>query len=377
LIIHVVKPNETIYTIARSYGVPPSQIINDNELSDPNKLVVGQTLVILYSSTVKQGTMSVSGYAYPYISEDVLRKTLPYLTYITIFSYAFDENGNLFDIDDEEIISISKEYGVAPILVVTTLTPEGLFGSELSHKLMNDPAMQDRLIANLLDVVSEKGYYGVNIDFEYIYAEDRDLFSEFIRKIALVMNEHGYILTVALAPKTSSDQVGLLYEGHDYKALGEAADWVLLMTYEWGYAYGPPMAVAPINKVKEVVDYAVSEIDPQKIMMGIPNYGYDWQLPFVRGTRATTMGNVEAVDQAADVLTAIMYDEVAQSPYYNYHKDGNGHIVWFEDARSIETKLQTANEYGLMGVEYWHLMKFFPQNWLVLNAQYNIEKVQL
>jgi Predicted glycosyl hydrolase len=423
LIIHVVKPNETIYTIARSYGVPPSRIINDNELTEPNRLVVGQTLVILYPDTehtvtagdtlqsianqynvtvnqllrnnpsldggteifegqvividyktIKNGSMTVSGYAYPYINPHVLRKTLPYLTYINVFSYAFDEDGDLFDIDDSEILSITTEYDVAPILVVTTLSPEGLHGNALAHKLLNDEAMQDKLISQLIDMMREKGYYGTNIDFEYVYPEDSDNFSSFVRKADERMNAAGFVLTVALAPKTSADQAGLLYEAHDYRALGEAADWVILMTYEWGYAYGPPMAVAPIDKVKAVLDYAVTEINPLKILMGIPNYGYDWTLPFQQGTRARSLGNVEAVEQAVDVMTAIMFDETAQSPYYNYYQNNTNHVVWFEDARSIETKLNTANDYGLKGVEYWHLMKYFPQNWLVLNALYNIEK---
>lgn len=99
------------------------------------------------------------------------------------------------------------------------------------------------------------------------------------------LNEYGYIVSVALAPKTSSTQAGLLYAGKDYRALGKAANYVLLMTYEWGYKYGPPMAVAPINKVRQVLDYAVTEIPPQKIHLGIPNYGYDWALPFIKGKK--------------------------------------------------------------------------------------------
>lgn len=91
---------------------------------------------------------------------------------------------------------------------------------------------------------------------------------------------------MALAPKTSSEQKGLLYEGKDYSGLGQAANGVLLMTYEWGYTYGPPMAVAPINKVKEVLDYAITQIDTNKISLGIPNYGYDWPLPYERGTHS-------------------------------------------------------------------------------------------
>lgn len=137
------------------------------------------------------------------------------------------------------------------------------------------------------------------------------------------------------------------------------------------------MAVSPINKVKEVLDYAVTEIDPKRIFMGIPNYGYNWTLPYIRGESvAPSVSNVQAVDLAREYGAEILFDEVAQAPYF-YYTDSNGseHVVWFEDARSIYTKLMTAFNYDFLGVSYWNIMKFFPQNWLVLNQLFNIYKV--
>ena len=178
-----------------------------------------------------------------------------------------------------------------------------------------------------------------------------------------------------LRPKPRPDQRGLLYEAHDYRAMGAAADYVLLMTYEWGYALSEPMAVAPLDKVAQVVRYATSVIPPEKIFLGIPNYGYDWTLPFIRGqSRARTIGNVQAVEQAIQVGAPIQYDETAQSPHYNYWRDRAEHEVWFEDARSIRAKLALAGEYRLHGVSVWNIMRWFPQLWLVLNNLYAIEK---
>lgn len=204
----------------------------------------------------------------------------------------------------------------------------------------------------------------MDIDFEYILASDRDAFVDFVTYMREAISALGYLTSVALAPKTSDTQVGLLYEGKDYRRLGEAADYVLLMTYEWGYTYGPPMAVAPLNKVREVVEYAVTVISPEKIHMGIPNYGYDWALPFVRGSsRAATIGNVEAVQIAIEHDVAISFDEIAQSPYFRYYADKtydmNGiytdqaeHEVWFEDVRSLNSKFDLVEEFGLRGVSY-------------------------
>ena len=188
------------------------------------------------------------------------------------------------------------------------------------------------------------------------------------------MNESGRTVSVALAPKTSDDQPGLLYEGKDYAGLGAAADSVLLMTYEWGHAYGPPMAVAPVDQVRRVVEYAVSRIDPAKINLGIPNYGYDWTLPFTEGApRARTIGNIEAVQQAVEKGAEIYFDETAQAPYYFYVEDGVTHEVWFEDVRSISSKFALIEEFGLLGAGYWQLMRLFRANWILAAETFHIE----
>ncbi len=150
---------------------------------------------------------------------------------------------------------------------------------------------------------------------------------------------------------------------------------MLLMTYEWGYTYGPPMAVAPIHKVREVVEYAVTEIPTEKIDLGIPNYGYDWTLPFVQGTsRARTVGNAEAVQLAVENNAVIQFDEIAMSPFFRYEKDGVQHEVWFEDVRSMREKFRLITEYGLRGMGYWQVMKLFRANWLLLADTFTVVK---
>ena len=150
----------------------------------------------------------------------------------------------------------------------------------------------------------------------------------------------------------------------------------MAMTYEWGYTYSEPMAVAPINQVRKVIEYAVSEINPQKIFMGIPNYGYDWKLPYEKGvTRARLIGNEEAFSIAAENNAQILYDETAATPYFKYiGSDGADHEVWFEDIRSIKAKFELMDEFGLRGAGYWNLMRNFSQNWQYAGYRYNIRK---
>ena len=283
--IYVVRPGDTVYSVARQFGVPESQLLNDNQLPDPTRLAVGQTLVIRfpqqvhtvqagqtlssvarqYGMSVRQlqrnnpilaggetvypgqtlviayrqqteGTLSVNGYAYPFIDKALLRATLPYLTYMTPFTYGITESGGLVDLDDQELIAMAKEVGVAPLMHLSTLTEEGGFSNELASMVLNIENIQNQLVNNLVSTIQAKGYRGLDVDFEFVFAQDAGPYAAFIRRLAETLNPMGLPVIVALAPKTSSTQPGLLYEGHDYAALG-AANEVLLMTYEWGYTY--------------------------------------------------------------------------------------------------------------------------------------------
>lgn len=374
--IYVVKQGDTVDSIALNLGADTEQMIYDNQLVYPYELAIGQALFIAGDRRNATRAISVSGYAYPFISPWVLEQTLPFLSELPVFSYGFTEEGELLPPaygDDSWMIIQALNFGVRPILTLTPFGPDGNFNNRLIHSVVNSEEYAANLIQNLLEVMAEKGYQGVDIDFEYILAEDRDAFTAFVQEVAETMRENGYHTSVALAPKTSSDQKGLLYEGKDYRALGEAADHVLLMTYEWGYTYGPPMAVAPLNQVRRVVEYALTQIPAEKIDLGIPNYGYDWPLPYVRGTtKAATINNVQAVRIAVANGAEIRFDDVAESPYFTYSDNGTEHEVWFEDVRSLLAKFDLIREYGLRGCGYWQIMQWFRANWLLLRDQFYI-----
>lgn len=433
MLIHTVTPGETLFSIASDYNLTVSYLERINELPNPEALVVGQDIVIAYTDTIHtvsewdtltslserygiplltilrnnpaiaartqaadgsiplfpgesiiirysdqtasvRNPISVIGYAYPNIDRAILQQTLPFLTYLSIFTYGFTFEGELITVDDSELIAIARSYGTAPILLFSTLGPDGQFNNNLSSALFASPELQERIISTLIQTMQEKGYYGLDIDFEFVLPEEREAYIAFVTLLTERCNAAGFEVLVALAPKTSSTQRGLLYESHDYGGLAAAANTVLLMTYEWGYTYGPPLAVAPIPNVRRVLDYAITEIPPEIIFMGIPNYGYDWPLPYERGvTRARSLGNVEAVEIASRYGATISFDPESQAPFF-YYTDENGapHVVWFENARSIEAKLNLIVEYGFLGAGYWNVMRWFPQNWLVMNLQFEI-----
>lgn len=423
MVIHTVKQGESIYSIADTYGVDAGLILEINGLNESETLVVGQSVLILfpevthrvargetlrsialnYGITARQllrnnpdligypyinegdtlvisydeekyGVVETNGYAYPYVEDNILIQSLPYMTYLCPFTYGITEEGGLVPLDDEALISFAESYSVMPLMHLSTLTKDGGFSNELASVVLNSPEARQNLVAAVKNTIQRKGYGGIDIDFEFIFPEDAQAYASFIQQLRDTLSPEGYRVYSALAPKTSDTQKGNLYEGHNYQLIGDASDAVLLMTYEWGYTYGPPMSVAPIGPVRRVLEYALTHIPANKIFLGIPSYGYDWTLPFVRGeSRADSISNPEAIGLARRHGREILFDNETMTPHFNY-TDGNGkeHEVWFEDARSMKAKYDLVREFSLKGMGYWNLMRPFKQNWSLLNAMFNI-----
>ena len=363
--IYIIKEGDTLAGIAEQFGQTVIQLIRNNPyLLNETFLLPGRQIVITYKDT-EDRDMDVFGYAYAFIKEAVLEETLLYIDELLPFSYGYNEDGSLIAMNDDRLLSEANRFGRRKRMVITPLDRNERFNNQLVVRLLESSAVQDTLLANILNIMGEKGYQALDIDFEFIPAPYREAYVAFIQKTTKMLHDSGFEVSVAVPPKIADDQPGLLYEGIDYEGIGRAADTVFLMTYEWGYKYGPPMAVAPVPNVRRVLDYAVSVIPNDKIYMGIPNYAYDWPLPFERNvTEAETIGNIEAVRRAYQYQTEILYDETAMAPYYYYTKEGTEHVVWFEDVRSIREKYNLVAEYGFRGAGYWNLMREFRSNWL-------------
>ena len=424
VIIYTVKAGDSVYRIANQYGITTNDIVYANQLSNPDRLAIGQALVIpvdYFEYTVKRGdslysiarrynltvsqlleanlsitnpsmifigqsirvpagnkvirSIDVNGYAFPNIRDDALNNALPNLTFLSIFSYQVREDGSVVPINDQGLINTAWNNNVKPFMVITNIGESGGFNSDLASTILYDENIKNTLINNVIQILNEKNYAGLDIDFEYVYPSDREAYNNFLRVVADRIKPLGYILTTAVAPKISANQPGLLYEAHDYPVHGEVADHVIIMTYEWGYTYGPPMAVAPINEVERVLKYAVSVIPSRKILMGMPNYGYDWTLPYRRGSRANAISNLQAVNLAINNGATIQYDEKAQAPFFYYTgENGARHVVWFDDARSLTARLKLIEKYNLGGVSYWTINRLFRTNWYTLRALYDVNR---
>lgn len=369
----VVGRGDTLSKIADRLGVSLESLVRANpQITNPDYILIGQIINI---PPQEKRSIKVNGYAIANISDSVFERTAPYLTYLSIFSYQAREDGGLSRLYEENLIASAREQKVTPNMVVTNIGSSGGFSSEIAHTILTNQEIQNALVSNIISIVSAQNYYGVDIDFEYVYPEERLAYIEFLKAIKEALTPLQKPLSVAVAPKYRDNQQGILYEGHDYRLIGEVADRVIIMTYEWGYLYGEPMAISPLREVESVLSYAITRIPSEKILMGMPNYAYDWRTPWQQGDVANTLTNTQALELAIDNGANIMFDTSAQAPYFYYKDDaGNRRVVWFDDARSIDARLDLVSKYNLGGVSYWTVNNFYPVNWSVLSSKFNITK---
>lgn len=370
---HVVQPGESLWSIASRYNTNVQALATANQIQNPNMIYVGMTLVI---PRVKP-TIEVNAYTYQTneAAVNTLNQIGSLLTYFSPFAYMIKEDGSLQPFDDTQMLAAAVEHGAVPMLAITNFTSTEA-GSNLSHVVLSNPEIQENLINNIIRVMDEKGYKVLNIDFENVLPEDRENYNNFLQLAVDRLHPKGYLVSTALAPKESATQGGLLYEAHDYEAHGRIADFVVLMTYEWGYRKGPPQPISPINRMENVIQYALTVMPANKIFLGFQIYARDWLLPHVEGQEAETFSPQEAIRRATEYGAVIQYNETAQSPFFRYtDENGKTHEVWFEDARSAQAKFNLTKKYNLRGISYWALGFPYPQNWVLLNDNFNIKKL--
>lgn len=369
-----IEEGQTMYSIAREFEIPLNTLLEANPDVNPIALQIGDEILIPQQRELSLRPAVINGYAYPTITDYALNCALPSLTFLSPFSYSISPNGEIFAPNDDAMIEKARNAGVMPLMTVTNIY-EGTFSTEVMSEILADGAARENMISNILTELEAKNYYGLNLDIEYISPDDRESYNSFLREISERLHNAGYILVTAVAPKYRADQPGILYESHDYAVQGEAADYVVIMTYEWGYTYSSPMSVQPIEEVRKVLSYAVTEIPSEKILMGMPNYGYDWTLPYMRGEAASSIGFTAATDLAIRYNSEILYDEKTQTPYFYYTENGIRHVVWFDDPRSIEAKLGLVEEFDLAGVSYWTVNRCYVPNWLVVQEMFEPVKL--
>ncbi|MDP4552620.1 glycosyl hydrolase family 18 protein [Alkalihalobacillus macyae] len=364
-----IKPGDTYWKLSQQFQTTIQDMVTANPTVDPNALPIGLRIRIPTAQKYSMQTLvffdALSGASYL----ETLNDLADSITYLAIFTYSFNSEGDLLTIDDDLILQRTKALNIKPLLVISNYDVQ-MFSSTLADAVLKDETKRKRLVQNLVVKVKEKGYAGVSIDFEFVPPERRNEFTAFLKELKQGLGN--LVLQLNAHAKSSDMPTNRLVGFLDYKATGEVVDIVSIMTIDYGYAIGPPDPIAPVWWVEQVLMYATGQIDRRKIMMAMSLYGYDWTVPRQADAQMTSSQNAQ--NRALNGWIPIQYNAIAQAPNYSYNLVNQDHVVWFEDIKSMTAKYKQLEAYNLLGSTYWRLRFLFPQNWAYVKKNIRVLK---
>ncbi len=426
--IYVVQQGDSIYSIAEKYGVTVEKIIQDNELQYPYDLVIGQAIVIAFpkqSHIVQDGdtlqsiadfyhvtlmqllrnnpnlserkflypgesliisyntsrSITTNGFVYPFIRRETLIKTLPNLTYLSVFNYTITEKGEMVTYyDDSTIIKTIKDFSVIPLLVLTTLTPQGVPDIETAYDILLNEEYQDNVINQFISIMHSKGYLGINLILDFLNENNQSLYHNLIQRISNRLQQENFKFFITINYDVRKEDGNILIEQVNYSNFSSYVDGMIFLKFVWGTNDNPPAPVSNISYLRALIEYVISQVSPDKIIVGKPILGYDWRLPFIPNESYATSLTINSVLILANDAGAIIeFDEESQTPYFYYNEFGftypAQHVVWFIDARSIEVLNRLITDYLLNGSGVWNIMIYNQQLWTITNSTFDIVKL--
>ena len=417
-VIHEVKSGDSLFKISNQYDMNVGKIAPLNGLTKESRLVLGQSIVIPGSTYIVQPGETLWRIAYRHaISTESLRKQnglkshlifpgqkleIPHpaktkiwtgtyfvprdqktnswmldfykntLSGLFIFDYKPDNDGNLDEVKENKANIIAWNNHLTPYATLTNVSEKG-YDPDLLHHLLSNGSIRKNLIQSIYSLLDSHDYKGIVVDFEQVQPRDRAYLNQFMKELSARLHPVGMEVLIAVPPK-EGDRIPEYYDGYDYSTLGKYVDKMFLMTYNWHWPGGPSGPIAPINKVRDTLNYAVSVVPKSKLLLGIPQYAYDWAITG-EDKKGTAYSTQHAIDLYIKNKSQVHYDLQAASPWFRY-KDENGilHEVWFEDPRSLLAKFRLVKEYGLVGTGCWHLGITMPQTEEILLEEFQIVK---
>jgi spore germination protein len=314
-----------------------------------------------------------------------------------------DACGNLTSHDDQTLKQFARANGIGVFPSLLTMS------GSLNHRLLTDEIVAAHAIEQIIEYVTAEGYEGLDLDLEAVEPQDRPAYTAFVAALGAALHERGRMLTLALPAKSGDVTTGWA-GAYDYAALGAHADLITIMAYDYRGAWSEPGPVAPYDWVEQVLAFATSQIAPEKVLLGLAFYGYDWN---------TTSGTVRALGYGPAARLAERYqvpinlDQATQSATFRYQAPAGDlppaalpvpplqhqitvreappcpvavpaptptptprpvpdpgaiqdHEVWLEESASAAARLGLADRYQAGGVATWRLGLEDPRVWAVL-----------
>jgi spore germination protein YaaH len=288
-------------------------------------------------------------------------------------SYWLDREGFVHGQIRAEVLDVARHSGLA--LMPLVVNPH--FDRSAAHALLHNPKACEHAATSLAYLAKRDHFVGWQLDIENIDPDDKLDFTNFVELVAAGVHRDGGLLSVAVVPRFSdtypdsppvqfqTDEWGAAY---DYAALGEAADFLAVMTYDQHSSRTPPGPVAGYDWVKAVLDYALRCVPPAKLLLGLPLYGREWvETPHGTTTHSFTYTNLGRFLKNAGGKP--QWDENSRTTWYQAHSGAIQRTVWFDDARSLREKLQLVESYHLRGFACWRLGVEDPRFWTLMTRK--------
>lgn len=370
-----IQGGDTLWRIAVQFNTSIENIIAANPGIDPNRLFIGQSITIPSPNNPQVATL---GFAVPYYPQTIisyLENLADNLTYLAIVSYTMTDEGYAYVLlEDREIIARSKELNVSPLLMIRNYR-NGDFSAELIGRVLESPTYRRNLVLSIANLARQRGYDGVSIDFEFIPPPRRNDFNTFLAELKSELGN--LILHVNVHAKTEDIPTNRIIGAYDYSSIGLIADIVAVMTIDYGYPTGPPDPVAPYWWIEQVIRYSITQINPRKLQIALPLYGYEKIVPPTAHSYTTkSLSVLAAQNLSISNGISVQYDSLAASPWYSYWSGANEHVIWYEDIRSYVEKLKLVDLYQLLGVTFWQLSFPSPQLWAYMDRNIDTLKVR-
>lgn len=389
--IHVVAQGESLFLIAQRYKTSVAELKRLNHLTG-DFIYVGQKLMVGEVSTQPPvGQERPEAFIVAYYTEEEgnlpssswstlahmqsLTWVAPFWFRLNQYNAADIEKADKFtDTQVRQLVSTSHAKGVLVLPVIHNfLYSDKTLTKDLVTQMISTPESRATCINNIISLIRYYGFDGVNMDFEGVRVSDRDNLSVFYQELGDRLRARGYVFSVAV-PAKSSDSMHITWSApYDYRAIGQAADKVVLMMYnEHGYPGSGAGPVSSIGFNRGVIDYALTQMPSEKIILAEPVFGFDFNL---ETGRYSYLSHELAMQRVRDFKAIPVFDQASQTPYFTYTDPGTGqrHEVWYENFSSLKSKLDLIRQYRLAGVALWRLGMEDPSIWSAIREKVSIK----
>jgi spore germination protein len=319
----------------------------------------------IFPGTHAIGAASLGYYTGDARSFEAVQNFAEHLTIVSADVYAVEFDGTIAGGDDFGVVAFCKARGIEVYACVSNYSSDpDVDGFDAGLARAAIVTHREAVIAGLVALAEDGGYDGVNVDFENLaysddIEDDRAAFTTFIHELAARLHDSGLMLAISVPGKTEDSIDDDWSDPFDYAALGEDADLLQLMTYDEHGSWSEPGPVSGVDWVEDCVAYAVSLVDSTKLLVGLPAYGYDWDLtdsdPASWTYSATSFSWSDIPALLAKPGAVEHWDDASQSPYVDYTEGGHRHEAWYENADSLRAKTALIAKYSLAGLSIWSL----------------------